>query len=318
MDNPAILFVLALVFATFMLGLQGAYTWFQGRQDEEELALRRRLGVPIEGEEDEEGNIVRDDVADGVTEALGSMGDDLRVLLKAAGSDQTVAELVTRMAVIGLALSVGGLVLLGARGFTLGLLGPFVPYLLLRRQADARASSLLDQMPDALELMSRAMQAGTGLPETFRLVATEMPEPIASEFGQVYEEVRFGKTWRDSMTQLIDRYPTLFDLRLFASTLLLQKETGGNLIETLAKIGKTVRERSLFDAKVRAMTSEARASGYVLAGMPVGVLAMVWVVNAPYLEPLVNTTAGHIVDTICVVAYGIGIFMMGAVARVEA
>lgn len=318
MDNPAILFVLALVFAAFMLILQGSYAYWQGLQLDEEVALKRRLGVPIEGEEDDDGNIVREDVADSVTEALGSVGDELRTLLKAAGSDQTVGELVTRMAVFALGLSVFGLVILGARGFTLGLLGPFLPYILLRRQADSRASSLLDQMPDALELMSRAMQAGTGLPETFKLVATEMPEPIASEFGQVYEEVRFGKTWRDSMTQLIDRYPTLFDLRLFASTLLLQKETGGNLIETLAKIGKTVRERSLFDAKVRAMTSEARASGYVLAGMPVGVLAMVWMVNAPYLEPLLNTTAGHIVDTICVVAYGMGLFMMSAVARVEA
>ena len=86
--------------------------------------------------------------------------------------------------------------------------------------------------------MARALQAGVGLNDAFRLVAEEMPMPIAGEFGRVFEEVRFGRDYREAFEKMLDRNPGVFDLRLFVSSILLQRETGGNLIEILENIAE--------------------------------------------------------------------------------
>jgi tight adherence protein B len=144
-----------------------------------------------------------------------------------------------------------------------------------------------------------------------------MPEPLAFEFGRVFEEVRFGKEWRDALNALIDRNPTVFDLRLFVSSVLLQRETGGNMIETLANIANTIRSRYVFDAKVAAMTAEARTSGFVLAGMPAGVILMIVLANAEYLDPLIYDPLGNAIVMLCVCMYGFGLYIMKIASQVE-
>jgi tight adherence protein B len=123
----------------------------------------------------------------------------------------------------------------------LGVVLAYLPWIIIKRQATKRANSLVAQLPDSLELMSRSLQAGLGLNDAFRLVAEEMPMPIAAEFGRVFEEVRFGRDYRESFQNMLDRNPDVFDLRLMVSSVLLQRETGGNLIEILENIAETIR-----------------------------------------------------------------------------
>jgi len=158
--------------------------------------------------------------------------------------------------------------------------------------------------------MSRSLQAGLGLNDAFKLVAEEMPMPVAGEFGRVFEEVRFGRDYREAFGKMIDRNPGIFDLRLMVSSILLQRETGGNLIEILENIAGTIRARFGFQAKVRAMTAEAKFSALILGSLPMGVMAILTVSNPDYLNPLFEDRIGNFIIAIDLFMYGMGIMIM--------
>lgn len=324
MGAAGVIVVMALVFAALVLGFQGIFLWVAWKREEQDSKIRRRLGVELmdagaaNPEEEAVAQIIREQAVDAAAAALGEYGERIETLIRAANAEMTVSKFITQAALMGLVIGFGLTFVVGPAGLLAVPLGAYVPFLLLQRQADARATSLLTQMPDALENMSRAMQTGTGLSEAFRIASEEMPEPISVEFGRIYEEVRFGKDWREVLNGLVERNPTIFDLRLFVSTLLLQRDTGGNMIETLASIAKTIRNRYVFDAKVKAMTSEARASGFVLGGMPVAVVALILVSSPDYLEPLWTSTLGNMFIMLALVWYLIGIYMMRLLSQVEA
>ena len=141
--------------------------------------------------------------------------------------------------------------------------------------------------------------------------------PISGEFGRVFEEVRFGRDYRDAFGKLTDRNPGLFDLRLMVSSILLQRETGGNLIEILESIAGTIRARFLFEAKVKAMTSEARFSGYILGGLPLVVGTVISISNPTYLVPLVEDPLGNFLLLYAFSSYSIGTFIMSDISKVE-
>jgi len=144
-----------------------------------------------------------------------------------------------------------------------------------------------------------------------------MPMPIAAEFARIQEEVRFGREYREAFDKLLERNPGVFDLRIFVSSVMLQRDTGGNLIEILESISDTIRSRFLFDAKVKAMTSEARFSALILGGLPLGVLGILSVMNPDYLDPLWNTTKGNGIVGVSIVLYAVGITIMRDMSNVE-
>ncbi|MCB9680272.1 MAG: type II secretion system F family protein [Alphaproteobacteria bacterium] len=313
-----IVVMLSMVFAAIVLAGQGVYFYVRGRRDEETDKIRRRLGVPDSSEEEVASSLLRESAADAASDALGNFGAELETTIRSAGMDMTVSGLVTQMFLAFFVVFVGGFAVAGPTAAIMAFPCAYLPLWWVRRKAAKRSETMLSQMPDALELMGRGMQAGAGLSDCFRLVNEEMPEPIAEEFGRVYDEVRFGKDWRLALEELVARNPTLFELRLLVSSILLQRETGGNMVDTVNRISKLIRQRYAFDAKVRAMTSEARASGFVLAGMPIGVLILIMFANAPYLSPLIDTAVGQVAIVYAVASYGIGIFVMSAMSKVEA
>jgi tight adherence protein B len=318
----AVLVVMTILFAAMVLGFQGIFLMLAFRQEEQETHLRRRLGLRVEEdevakEEDNVAQIIREQGVDQAIAFLGEYGERMQTTIRAASSDLTVTKLFTNMVVMGALIAMIMVFLVGTAGVLVFPVGFYLPYMLLQRQASQRASALLSQMPDALENMSRAMQTGNGLSECFRIASEEMPMPINIEFGRIYEEVRFGRDWREVLNGLVERNPTIFDLRLFVSSMLLQRDTGGNMIETLANIAKTIRNRYVFDETVKAKTSEARASGMVLALMPVGVILMIIVASPDYLEPLYTTGLGKIFIMCATVWYFVGIYMMNMLAQVE-
>lgn len=318
-NDGIILVVLAMAFAAIVLLGQAAYFYVKSKRDDEQYEIRRRLGFQAEADEEEAlASLLRERAADTMLDRLGNFGESIHMSIRAAGMNLTVSQLFTYMLVAALVASVVLFVGIGVQAMPLGLMAGYLPYWFVNKKAVSRAKSLLDQMPDSLEMMGRAMQAGAGLVDCFRLVQDEMSDPVAAEFGRVADEVRFGKDWREALEQLIERNPTLFELRLLVSSLLLQRDTGGNMIETVNRVAKLIRQRAAFDQKVKAMTSEARASGLVLALMPLGVLVMIMMANAPYLEPLTETTLGHMVIVYAVASYAFGLFIMSVSSKVEA
>ncbi len=174
---------------------------------------------------------------------------------------------------VGLALAV-----LGATGSMLakvpwffsplaGLVMFFIPLLWLLNKRRVRLKTFASQLPDAMELVARALRAGHSLGAGMHVVAEEMPSPIAEEFGRVYEEQNLGIPVEESLRNICDRVPNL-DLRFFVTSVAIQRQTGGDLAEILDKIGYVIRERYRILGQVKALTAEGRLSGVVLIALP--------------------------------------------------
>lgn len=312
-----VLIVLVMAFAAMFLAFQGVYFYIRGRREDEQIRVETRLGITKDEEEEALASLLREQATDSMLERLGEWGRKTQEAIQQAGLTMTVSDLVTRMAAFGLIAAVAAFALVGAKGLPAGIAAAYYPLATVNRAATKRAAELLAQMPDALEMMSRAMQTGAGLVDCFRLVSVELKDPVAGEFGRIADEVKYGKDWRHALDGLVTRNPSLFDLRLLVSSLLLQRETGGNMIETLARISKLIRQRAAFDAKVKAMTSEARASGLVLALMPIGVMLLVLMANPAYLEPLISTGSGQMAVVAAIVMYSLGLFLMNQMQKVK-
>ncbi|MEX2560260.1 MAG: type II secretion system F family protein, partial [Pirellulales bacterium] len=147
------------------------------------------------------------------------------------------------------------------------------------------------QLPDALELISRALRAGHSLAAGFSLVQEEMPEPIGVEFGRVFEEQNLGIPMEEALTSLADRVPNL-DLRFFSTAVILQRQTGGDLAEILDKIGYLVRERFKIWGQIQALTGEGRLSGVVLLALPPVLFIAVYRLNPEYIMMLFTDPMG--------------------------
>jgi tight adherence protein B len=165
---------------------------------------------------------------------------------------------------------------------------PFIWLLFKRRQ---RLKKFAVQLSDALELISRALRAGHSLAAGFSLVNHEMADPIAREFGRVFEEQNLGIPLEDALNSLTERVPNL-DLRFFATAVILQRQTGGDLAEILDKIGYLIRERFKIWGQVQALTGEGRLSGAVLLGLPPALFLAVYRMNRDYIMMLFTDPMG--------------------------
>jgi tight adherence protein B len=234
--------------------------------------------------------------------------------------DWTVATMVG-LAII-LSISVTGLLLFVTRGNWLlapvGIpLGCGIPILLVLRARTRRGRKISEQMADALDMMSRSLQAGHGVSAALKMIATELPPPIAIEFGRCFEEHNLGADFREAITNMTRRVPGNLDLRLFAVSLVIQTETGGNLVEILDKISNTIRERYKFYGKLRALTAEGKASGIVLGSLPLLCALAIVFISPGYLNPLIEDPLGRKILMSGVLTWGSGIFWLNAMSRVD-
>lgn len=172
-------------------------------------------------------------------------------------------------------------------GLTFGSL-PFF-WLLFRRKR--RLQKFASQLPEALELVARALRAGHSLAAGFHLVSQEASDPIAWEFGRVFEEQNLGIPFEEALNNLTERVPNL-DLKFFVTAVILQRQTGGDLAEILDKIGRLIRERFAIWGQVQALTGEGRLSGIVLLALPPLLFITVYRMNPDYLSLLFTDELG--------------------------
>ncbi|MCA9191024.1 MAG: type II secretion system F family protein [Planctomycetales bacterium] len=166
---------------------------------------------------------------------------------------------------------------------------PLLWLIMKRKKRLARFSS---QLPEALELLSRSLRAGHSLAAGFSLVASEMQDPLAKEFGRVFEEQNLGISFEEALEEMTNRVPNL-DLRFFATAVTLQRQTGGDLAEILDKIGHLIRERFKLAGQIQALTGEGRLSGIVLLALPPGLFLVMLYLNHDYAMVLFNDPTGR-------------------------
>jgi len=173
----------------------------------------------------------------------------------------------------------------------IGLTAGVVPFTWCFFKRKRRFAAFQKQLPDSLELIARALRAGHSLGAGLKLVSDEMPEPMGTEFGRVYEEQNLGVPLEEALDSMSDRIPNL-DLRFFTTAVILQRQTGGDLAEILDKIGRLVRERFRIWGAIQALTGEGRISGVVLLGLPPVLFLTIYYLNPVYIEILFTDPLG--------------------------
>lgn len=167
-----------------------------------------------------------------------------------------------------------------------------LPLLYFKVIRGRRLNRFGEQLPAALDLMSQALRAGQSLPAAIQLVGTQMQEPLGPEFGRAFEQQNLGVTMTDSLNMMTERVPNL-DLRFFATAVILQRQTGGDLAEILDKISHLTRERFQIRGQIQALTGEGRISGIVLLVLPPALFAVMLRLNYDYVMMLFEDPMGQ-------------------------
>lgn len=315
--NPAVVGILiTVVFVGTLLAGSFLYWTVVSRREAKSRAMARRLGSLSTAEQS--NSLFQSHQVDPLVDTLGAVGRHLDNLARQSGSTITATALATQIGGSAIAGSLTMGILAGPKGAALGLVVGLIPWMSVRSKAEQRTIRLSEQLPDALDLLSRSLQAGHGIADAMRTVATEMTAPLADEFGRVYEEHNLGRDFRDCMTEMALRNPHNFDLRLMVSATLLQRETGGNLVEIFTNIAATIRARFIFKGKVRALTAEARMSAFILGALPFVVAGALMFLRPDYLTPLFAESAGRTILMACGSLFVAGVALMRSLAQVEA
>jgi tight adherence protein B len=187
--------------------------------------------------------------------------------------------------------------------------GIALPMLFLAQTAQKRRAKMQEQFPIALDIFVRGLRAGHPIASALDLLATEMEDPIGSEFGLVTDEVAYGADLRDSLQDMAERWD-LEDMHMFVVSLSVQSETGGNLAEILENLSRVIRERATMYMKVRALSSEGRMSAKVLTALPIGTFAIVFMTNPSFYLEYSSDPAFIVGFSVLIGLYLLGVFII--------
>ena len=188
------------------------------------------------------------------------------------------------------------------------LIGMWLPHLFIGYLAKRRANLFGKHFPEAIGLMVRGLKSGLPVTETFQIVAQEVPDPVGGEFRQITDQIRLGHPPEQALWDAAKRTDTP-ELKFLVVTLSIQRETGGNLAETLENLDNILRRRRQMKLKVKAMSSEARASAMIIGALPFIMMGVLSVVSFAYISLLFTTERGHhlLIGAACSMGIGVGI-----------
>ena len=254
---------------------------------------------------------------------------------RVAGSTSRVEALANRLdrtgkgwtlsqyAYASIGLGIGAAILLYLRSGSVGLalaIGVFVgaglPHFIVSRAIKKRTAQFNAKFPDAIELLVRGLRSGLPVTETLAVVAQEVPGPVGEEFKGVVERIKIGRTMEEALQQTADRLD-IPEFNFFCITLAIQRETGGNLAETLSNLSDVLRKRAQMKLKIKAMSSESKASAYIVGALPFIVFGMILWINPSYIggffedDRLIVTGLGGLVWM------SIGAFIMAKMVNFE-
>jgi tight adherence protein B len=215
----------------------------------------------------------------------GSRAEALALRLERTGRGWTTTQYLYASLGIALALAAVIYIKTGAAWLSLGvgiIAGAGLPHMAVGHFVKKRLGNFNAKFPDAIELLVRGLRSGLPVTETLGVVAHEVPGPVGTEFRGVTERMRIGRTMEEALQETADRMGTA-EFQFFVITLAIQRETGGNLAETLSNLADVLRKRAQMKLKIKAMSSESKASAYIVGSLPFIVFGLIYWVNPSYL-----------------------------------
>jgi tight adherence protein B len=243
---------------------------------------------------------------------------DLDLMMEQAGMKGHLPTFL--MGTIGLAVALGFAILALTRlwpaAITAAFFGAVLPYMVVRWRRSKRLYAFEEQLPEAIDLLGRAIRAGHPLTAGMKMVADETSEPISSEFLRTHEENRFGLPFEESLLALADRV-SIVDVRILTTAILIQREVGGNLAEVLDNLANVIRVRFTIRRQLRVYTAQGRFSGYVLALLPVAVGFAIYNLNPSYMMLLFTDPFGKLMLLTAVIFQIIGFLWIRKIVDIE-
>ena len=323
MDSSYVLFAV-LMFVAVVLALEGGYQLWASKRSGEAKRLAARLRAIESGGRETMLSIERAKPAgswawlDRHLTGWLPRGEQLARYVSTSGTTRTVAQLVTSTIVLA---SIGFLVpLLLARPLIFSCLGAFllaiVPWFRLARQRTLRIRAFEKQIPEALDLMSRAMRAGHAFPTAVQMVGEEMADPIGLEFRTLFDETNYGMPQQEALVRLAERVPVA-DLGYFVVAVLIQRESGGNLAELLDNIASIVRARLKLLGSVRTLSAEGRLSAWILLALPFVTGALINIITPQFMAVLWTDPIGLRLVGAALVSMTLGVIWMRKIIQIR-
>jgi tight adherence protein B len=322
-DTGFALFVLVVFIAVVFL-LEGTYILWSNLKGPETERMRRRIGslggASATGDPGRLEKARSGEDTDGWMKVVRRV-PGIRVIanwLRQSGQDHSLGRfLAVVLLVAGVATMAALLIdLPWPMALAFGTVAGTVPIVRLSSARRKRLHRFDEQLPDALDLMARALRAGHAFPSAMQMVATECPNPIGSEFHIAFEEINYGVSTHDAMMGMAQRVPSM-DLRYFIVSVLLQRETGGNLAELLDNLSHLIRERFKLLGRVRVLAAEGKLSAYILIGLPFATAGMVFVVSPDFISLLWTDPGGQLFSAGAVLLMVVGALVMSKIVRIR-
>lgn len=261
----------------------------------------------------------KDDMLNATLKAMPTI-TKIKEKLDKAGSEATVKDYLVWM---GISLVVTFLLYYGAFGF--GLFAAFLfavvsaymfPAYFVNRKIIKRRKKFLVLLPDALELIVRGLRSGLPVTESFTVIKDEIEDPVKSVFAEIAHGMKIGVPFEEALFDMA-RKLEINEFNFFAISIALQRETGGNLAEILENLSETIRSRATMQLKIKAISSEARMSSYIVGALPFLVTLALMFMSPDYLTPLVEDIKGNIAVGIAGGMFGFGMFIMNRMTKFE-
>ncbi|MDE1467015.1 type II secretion system F family protein [Aurantiacibacter sp. D1-12] len=222
---------------------------------------------------------------------------------------------------LGLAVAITALMYLktGAALLSLGIgmvIGAGIPHFVVGHFIKRRTNQFNAKFPDGIELLVRGLRSGLPVAETLSVVGQEVPGPVGVEFRQVVERIKIGRTMEESLQESADKLGTA-EFQFFVITLAIQRETGGNLAETLSNLADVLRKRAQMKLKIKAMSSESKASAYIVGALPFIVFGMIYWINPSYIGGFFEDERLIVTGLFGLVWMSIGAFIMAKMVSFE-
>ncbi|MDA1230454.1 MAG: type II secretion system F family protein [Planctomycetota bacterium] len=315
------LIIMIAAFVGVLALVCGLYTVFQGKSDS---TLEARLAAFTGAAQPSKKDITDQLLRDGMSSAQGLVGGIIKrfgklpMFFRQANSPLKIEQF---MALTAGTAGLGGMMALiihaPASLIPVGaFLGFIMPWGWLWWRRRSRFNRFEKQLPDALDLMSRALRSGHSLSSGLNVVSSEMSAPISVEFRHVYDEQNLGISMEQALRNMLIRVPNM-DLQFFVTAVAIQRQAGGDLAEILNKISYIVRERFKILGQVKALTGEGRISGVVLMGLPVALFFAVYYLNPDYVMLLFNRELGRQMVTIAVIMQIIGAVVIKKIVDIK-
>ncbi len=261
----------------------------------------------------------RDSQMDSIADRFLPRPEMLRTRLSQTGTSWTLGQYFMASAAILGVLSLV-LILQGLPVLLALLVGAFaglgIPHMVVSFLIKRRLNAFNQRFPDAIELLVRGLRSGLPIAETLSVVAAEVPAPVGNEFANVVDKMKIGKTMDEALDETAKRLGTP-EFNFFCITLAIQRETGGNLAETLSNLANVLRQRSQMKLKIKAMSSESKASAYIVGSLPFIVFALIMMINPNYMGEFFVDERLMVAGIGGLIWMGIGVFIMARMVSFE-